>query len=92
MIKIIAILETTSDDHTNWIRFYQLDFKFSLGNQINTQVSVCHKEISSRSSFCLFLALFSAAQHRLPQRIRKEKNRKYFATVEVVTSWVHKFP
>ena len=38
--KIIAILETTSDAHTNWIRFYQLDFKFSLGNQINTQSDI----------------------------------------------------
>ena len=50
--KIIAILETTSDAHTNWIRFYQLDFKFSLGNQINTQISVWHKKSHHHPPVC----------------------------------------
>ena len=38
------------------------------------------------------LAWYSAVQNPLPQRIRKEKNKKYFVTVEDVKAWVQKFP
>ena len=91
--KIIAFLQTTSGAHTNWIRFYHLDFKFCLKLIIkSTHKSQSEKRKISSS----FLSVFSFVQCSLAPvtilRIKKEKNRKYFLRVEDVTSWVQKFP
>ena len=52
IIKIIAFLQTTSGAHTNWIRFYQLDFKFCLKLIIKSTHKTLEREQNNFFSVC----------------------------------------